>query len=336
MPPDPGNNDNPLVVVGASAGGIGALQQLVARLPADFAAPVVVVVHIGPDAGGALPDIITRTGPLDAAYAKSDEPLRLGRILVAPPDHHVCIVDGRVSLDRSPRVNSHRPSIDVLFRSAAEAHGGATIGVILSGSLDDGTAGAAAIRAASGRVVVQDPADALYDSMPSSALVAGVDVVVPARDLAAALVEMLDGHARSGSRTSVDGRQPEAGDEAWRNDRLGDHQSAELDQRDPERHTCPDCGGVLTLSGNGDDVSYRCRVGHEWSPRSLDHADRVRVENALWYAVRTLEDRAALLTRMAARADEHDQLLSAQHFHGLADDAQREAKVVRELLQHER
>jgi two-component system, chemotaxis family, protein-glutamate methylesterase/glutaminase len=159
-----------VVAVGASAGGVEALRALVAGLPPDYPGALLVVLHVPRDGPSALPAILDRSGPLPAATATDGETLRPGRIYVAPNDHHLLVLDGRLRLTRGPAENGHRPAIDPLFRSVARAYGRRAIGVVLSGSRDDGAAGLATIAARGGAAVVQDPADALYPWMPRAAI----------------------------------------------------------------------------------------------------------------------------------------------------------------------
>ncbi len=159
-----------VVVVGASAGGVEALRAFVSGLPVGLPAPVVVVLHIPRRAPSALPAILSRAGPLVATSAQHGAALRAGVIYTAPADRHVLVVDGQVHLSLGPVENGHRPAIDPLFRSAAVAYGPQAVGVVLSGTRDDGTAGLAAIAERGGRAFVQEPGDALYAAMPASAL----------------------------------------------------------------------------------------------------------------------------------------------------------------------
>lgn len=181
-----------VIVIGASAGGVAALRSLVSRLPGDLPASVLVVLHLPPGRRSALPMILTRSGPLPAVHPRDEHPLRHGEILVAPPDHHMVIVDGLVRITQGPAENGHRPAIDSLFRTAARWGGRRVIGVILSGTLDDGTAGLVAVSARGGVTVVQDPGDAVYPGMPRSVLHrVAVDHVLPAALLGELLARLV-------------------------------------------------------------------------------------------------------------------------------------------------
>src|SRR6185369_4969976 len=182
-----------IIVIGASSGGIEALRVLVGDLPRDFAASIFVVVHTGPGAPGVLHHILNRAGTVKAIDPTDGQEIKPGRIYVAPPDHHLILEPGKICLSRGPKENRFRPAVDPLFRSAAQVYGPRVIGVILSGGLDDGTAGLWALKKLGGTAIVQDPGDALFPSMPVNALrYVSVDYSVPIRDLGALLVRLTE------------------------------------------------------------------------------------------------------------------------------------------------
>src|SRR3954453_13407645 len=169
-------HDRDIVVIGASAGGVQALDDLVGRLPPELPAAVFVVLHLAAGGRSVLPSILERSGPLPAAVPAEQQFPERGHIYVAPPDRHLLLVGREVRLTGGPRENGHRPAIDPLFRSAARAYGPRVIAVVLSGTLDDGAAGARMVRDRGGTVIVQHPDDALYSDMPENTLaVAGAD-----------------------------------------------------------------------------------------------------------------------------------------------------------------
>ncbi len=183
-----------LVVMGASAGGVEVLTRVVKGLPTDLRAAICIVLHVAPGSPSMLAHILGRAGPLPCRPARDGERLRQGVILVAPPDHHLVIESGHVRLTAGPRENGHRPSIVVLFRSAAAALDSRVVGVVLSGTRDDGSAGLAAIKASGGATIVQDPKDAMYSGMPASAIAnVAVDAIVPSELVASTIAAMVKG-----------------------------------------------------------------------------------------------------------------------------------------------
>src|SRR5437762_6949375 len=181
-----------IIVIGASSGGVEVLTSLVSRLPETLPAAIFIVLHVRPDVPSLLPAILNRVGALPAAHAVDGEPIRTGRIYVAPPGKQIYLHKRRVGVELGPRENMHRPAIDPLFRTAAHHHGSRVIGVIASGALDDGTAGLQAVKEAGGVAVVQDPADAVCASMPAHAMArVAVDHCVKAVDLADLLVRLV-------------------------------------------------------------------------------------------------------------------------------------------------
>jgi two-component system chemotaxis response regulator CheB len=300
-----------LIVIGASAGGVEAISRLVAGLPANLSAAVCVVVHLRPYSESHLARVLERAGPLRVVPAKQDMPLRRGTIHVAVPDMHLLVHrdgdEGVLRLVRGPRENRSRPAIDPLFRSAALAFGPRVIGVILSGALDDGTAGLWTVKDRGGIAVVQDPDDAAVPSMPASALAeVEVDHVAAAATLGSLLARLT--REPAGHQASEDqlARHGDSTDQFHRE--LGIiavddeyHQRAER-YGEPSRFPCPECGGVLwDVSGQGP-VRFRCEVGHAHSAASLAESQTEVIEAAMWAALRALEDKVELSRRRASIA----------------------------------
>src|SRR3954467_4965236 len=197
-----------IVVIGASTGGVEALQALVQLLPADFPAAIFVVMHTGP--GSILPEILSRAGKIRAVRAEDKMSYERNRIYVAPPDRHLLINDGVMQLDAGPRENGSRPSIDPLFRSAARTHRERVAGVILTGTLDDGAAGLYAVKARGGLAIVQDPAEAASPEMPVNAMRhMKVDHCLPLAEIAPLLSKIASDENGSGEYSSGTMKQEE-------------------------------------------------------------------------------------------------------------------------------
>jgi two-component system chemotaxis response regulator CheB len=321
------------VVVGASAGGVAAIRTLVAGLPADFPGRILVVLHIPPSGGNALASILSRSTSLKVRLAANQDQLEPGLVLVARADHHLVVVDDTVLLTRGPQENGHRPAVDVLFRSAARSLGPRTIAVVLSGALDDGSAGLRAIRARGGIGVVQDPEDAQYSGMPSNAVrAADPEYVLPVADIPAVLAQLVT--------EEVPDASPNEDAELIRlmdAEKLMAEMSAENMHEahrpgTPSGLSCPDCHGVLFAIEEENFLRFRCRVGHAWSMQSLMAEQRTAVESALWMALRALEEKAALCTDMSDRAEAGGALISAQRFSEQASEATDAAEALRGLL----
>jgi two-component system chemotaxis response regulator CheB len=315
-----------VLVVGASAGGVEALVTFVRALPADTRHAVCVVLHVSPAGTSAMPNILSRAARLPVHNPADGDPLLGGHIYVAPPDHHLEIEPGRVRLTQAPRENGHRPAIDATMRSAAAAYDGAVVGFVLSGSRDDGTAGLLAIKRRGGWAVVQDPEEALYPAMPSSAIAhVDVDAVLPLSQMAGWLAQKWQEHPRAtgGVRAMPNPNTPAVGDSP-RQEATG------------TRFTCPDCGGVLFEQEEDALTRFRCSIGHVFSIESLAAGQAHELEGALWTAVRALEDRAELLRQLSARADSNRQQRSARAFEAQADDAERRSGLVRDAIEQAR
>jgi two-component system chemotaxis response regulator CheB len=319
-----------IVVLGASAGGVGALCSIIEELPADFPAAVFVVLHLAPHSQSALPAILSRSGRLPASHPAEGEGIETGRIYVAVPDRHLTVEGSRVRLSRNASENGFRPAVDVLFRTAARAFGPRVVGVVLTGNLDDGTAGLAAIKRCGGLAVVQDPADADYPGMPESAIAnVVVDYVVPLDGIGPLLDrlvrEPLPANGPAGCRDIEEEPDLMGIDDR---DTGGKSSSGE-----PSGFTCPECGGTLYERPGGKPAHFRCRTGHAYSPESLLARQTDALGATLWAALRSLEENAALSRRMGKRAREFGNDLSSGRHERRAAATEKHAGLLRALLE---
>jgi len=317
-----------VIVIGASAGGVEAISRIAAELPRDIRASIFVVLHIA-RGRSMLPEILTRAGRLPAAHPTDGEPLKYGRIYVAPPDHHLVVQTGSVRIVHTASENGVRPAVDPLFRSAARSYGSRVIGVILTGALDDGTAGIAAIKEAGGITVAQDPEEAFSPGMPRSAVNSGlVDHVVALRDIPLLLAALTEEDAPAMSRDTgphLRAMEPDLAEMPIALDG-GDRPGK------PSVFSCPECHGTLWELEEGGLLRFRCRVGHVYSPDSMLAAQTDEVDRALWTALRTLEERAALSHRLAARGRQRQHYRVDKAFTARAREAEQEANQIRALL----
>jgi two-component system, chemotaxis family, protein-glutamate methylesterase/glutaminase len=308
------------VFIGGSAGGIEALAELLARLPADLAAPVLVVLHVGMHGTSVLPAILDRVGSLHAVTPVDGETPVDGVVYVAPRGQHMVVDQRGVRLNEGPTEHGVRPAIDPLFRSAARTYGSRAIGIVLSGMLDDGTAGLGQIRAHGGWTLVQQPSEAAFANMPQSAIDhVDVDCVLPVAELADRVGELVDSSAQRPA--PLPPPEPDSGP------------AGDVDERDPPGMrtdiTCPLCGGVLWEEVRRQLTMYRCRSGHAYSADSLLAVQGEGLDTAIWRPIRMLQERGALLRRLGGRASAQGRERSARHFEEQADDAFRRAAELR-------
>lgn len=318
-----------IVVIGGSAGALDALRRIVHGLPPRFPASMFVVVHTAPHSTGILPSILAKAGLLPAAHAINGEQIQSGRIYVAPPDHHLLIDRGHVRLTRGPRENRFRPAVDPLFRTAAVTYGPRVVGVILSGGQDDGVLGLSYIKRHGGIAIAQDPAEADAPSMPEHAIrQIEVDHVLPAEDMAAVLGGLVRAPLGEAIMTNQETGPDiaESGTDALRSGSL---------PGPPSAFTCPECGGSLWELKDGDLIRFQCHVGHGFNGESLVTAQADNLESALWTALRTLEESAALRRRMARHARERGMSAIAESYEAHAEQSEARATIVRGVLVRE-
>jgi two-component system, chemotaxis family, protein-glutamate methylesterase/glutaminase len=322
-----------VIVIGASAGGVQALTKLVADLPRDLPAAVFIVLHISANAPSLLPIILGREAHLPVAHPVDGEEIQRGKIYVAPPDLHLLLEERHIKLVHGPKENLHRPSIDALFRSAARVAGPRVIGVVLTGSLEDGKVGMRAIKQRGGITIVQDPAEAPFPSMPMSVMQAiRVDYSLPLREIAPVL------SALSRQTVTEEGRYP-VPDDVEIEARIAE-QRMESDELIASiekigkisKLTCPDCHGALWEMHDQELLRYRCHVGHAFSAEALNDGQVQMLEVALWSAVRALEEQMMLAQRIGERARQANQHRAAMRFEERAETAKAHTSVLRQLL----
>lgn len=319
-----------IIVMGASAGGVEVLRQIVRHLPAGLPASVIVVTHLPPKGISVLPEVLSRSGPLLASHACDGEPIHLGQIYVAPPDHHLMLEPGRMTVTRGPRENRLRPAIDPLFRSAARAYGKRVVGVILSGALHDGVAGLLAVRAAGGVAVVQDPADAWMETLPRHASdIAGADHIVPAAAVPALLIDLVGKPGLLGGESAMIDPLDNMPQRVLR-----DMTAQEEGDRQGKLSvfTCPECGGCLWQVDESSVTRFRCHVGHAYHAEKLMEEQSQALEAALWTAVRTFREKGVLARQLASQQRAKGNRASAERFDEEALMADRYGALIRQCL----
>jgi two-component system, chemotaxis family, protein-glutamate methylesterase/glutaminase len=323
-----------IVVIGASAGGVAALMRLVADLPASFAAPVLVVVHVAPHAPSSIPKILGRCTSLPVAHAVDGEEIEPGRIYVAPPDRHLLVDHRRVLVRKGPKENRFRPSVDALFRSAAYLYGSRVVGVVLSGALDDGTSGMWAIKQRGGTTVVQEPSDAEHTGMPESVLQhVRVDHVAPVREMGALLRDLVAAPSTA-EAPALAARETERlelevaiarGDNAFE---MGMLEAGELSP-----FTCPECHGALVRLSDGPITRLRCHTGHAYTASALLASVTEAVEESLWQSMQRAEEATMLLNHMAEHLDRDGDHAGADLLHEKAHATAEQARTLHAFIE---
>ncbi len=319
-----------IIVVGASAGGVEALTEIVSTLPRKLSAAVFIVLHIPAQSPSLLPHILKRFTSLEAVHPQDGARIEHGYIYVAPPDHHMLIEQGKVRIVRGPKENRHRPAVDPLFRSAANVYGSRVVGVVLTGSLDDGTAGLLAVKRCGGIAVVQDPNEALYPGMPISALEnVEINYTLPLADIGPLLERLAREEAQG------EGGSPMADDMEMeiRQDEVDTTiMNSEAHVGMPSPFSCPGCGGVLWEIQDGELLRFRCRVGHSFSIESMMDEQAEALESALWVAMKTLQESAELSHRMARQAQQRGQDWMARRFEARFQQTQQRIALIQRVL----
>lgn len=318
-----------IIVIGASAGGVETLKTLLRGLSADLDAAIFIVLHVGASSQSQLSQVLQKECVLPVTEARDGELVRTGRVFVARPDYHLVVEADAVRLTRGPRENRVRPSVDALFRSAAYVYGPRVVGVILSGALDDGSAGLWWIKHRGGTCIVQDPRDALFPSMPENAIAqVQTDHVVSVREMPALFTTI--------AREEAEGTSADAPKELQIETKIAKEVNAlsagvmELGSASP--YTCPECHGVLVQLKGTTVPQFRCHTGHAYSINTLLSDVTEYVERSLWNSMRAIEESAMLLRHMARYLrDQRRDPRAASMFDQTAADTLRRSQVVREM-----
>jgi len=317
-----------IVVIGGSSGAAAPLRHILGDLRPDLPAAIFVVLHVPAQGTGLLATVASAASTLPVRQAENGMAIEPGHIYLAPPDHHLLLLPGRMMLGRGPRENMARPAIDPLFRSAALHYGPRTIGVILSGLLSDGADGLSAIKRCGGVALVQEPADATADEMPRHAIEATtVDLCVPAAKLGDVLSDLV--RERAGTAMPI---PPDiqlevdiAAGERIDSRRL-------IDIAEPAALTCPSCGGVLSKLKEAHPLRFRCQVGHAFNADVLAQQQESRVDEALRVALRIIEERAELVERMAADGRRSGRRALAESYGVRAREYREYADLIRQVV----
>ncbi|MCF2496693.1 chemotaxis protein CheB [Dyadobacter chenhuakuii] len=286
-----------VVVIGTSSGGLNALKTLINQLQENFPAPILVVQHISADAtGSVLLDVLNKQTNIHCQHAINGDILKNGHLYLAPSDHHLMIGDDqKILVTKGAQENRSRPAIDPLFRSAAVVFGSNVIGILLTGYLDDGTAGMIAIKRCGGTCIVQDPSDAEYPDMPANAIKqVDVDFCLPLMEMGGLLYQLL------ATKPETSGPIPkDILTEAKIAKRVLSDLPAVNSLGDQVPFNCPGCGGVLWKVDKGPLTRYRCHTGHAYTAQALIAEQTLKIEETMWTALRMFEERRNLLTTFA-------------------------------------
>jgi two-component system, chemotaxis family, protein-glutamate methylesterase/glutaminase len=324
------NKNKNIIVIGASLGGVEAMKTLVGGLPESCPAAILHVQHLDPNFPSLLSHILEGAGPLQVTIPGDIEPLKERHIYVAPPDHHMLLEQDHVRLTRGPKENRFRPSIDALFRSAAYAYGPRVVGVILTGLLDDGTAGLWSVKDRGGTTIVQDPREASAPSMPQSAMQnVKVDHRLSLGDIAPMLNELAHTPAAKEGAYAVSERMKLEVGIAKENSAID---KGIQEMFEASNYTCPECHGVLMQLKEGTILRFRCHTGHAYSAATLLEDGVQGVEGSLWGAIRSLEERILLLQQFAEHLENNHRGADAAALLQDIEKTKKKADLVRQAV----
>lgn len=323
-----------IIVIGTSAGGLKALGAIVGALPADIDAVLFIVQHLAPEKPSILPQILADVGSLPASHPSDGEPIQTGRIYVAPPDYHLLVNQGSMRVVRGPQENRFRPAIDSLFRSAARAYGSRVVGVVLTGYLDDGTVGLQAVKKRGGVAIVQDPNEAEYPSMAKSALrYVKVDHCLPLAEMPDLLVRL------SNQPAATEEEAYPVTEEIEVESKIAEQQmNTQEFLKNVEAigtrttYTCPECNGSIWQIGQEEPLRFRCHTGHSFTANVFLAEQTQNLENALWSAVRAMEEKVTFSRQMSERMKNYNLQSAAAKHEDYAMNLDKEVSLIRGII----
>lgn len=322
-----------VIVIGTSAGGLKALGAILSALPTNLNAMIFIVQHLAPDKPSILPEILADLSVLPASHPTDGESIQTGRIYVAPPDHHLLVNQGVMRVVRGPQENRFRPAIDTLFRSAARAYGPRVVGVVLTGYLDDGTVGLQAVKKRGGVAIVQDPKEAEYPSMAKSALqFVKVDHCLPLAEIPDLLVQLSKELAETEEEYPVTEEievEAKIAEQQLNTQEFLAHVEA-IGTR--TTYTCPECNGSIWQIGQDHPLRFRCHTGHSFTANVFLSEQTQNLENALWSAVRVMEEKVTLSRQMAAQMESYNLQSAADKYKDHANSLDAEVSLVRGII----
>lgn len=324
------------VVIGASAGGVEALRDVAARLPANLGVPVFVVLHVPPFMSSSLPEILTCAGQMPAEHPVDGTRIEPGRIYVAPPDHHLLIENDKIGVKKGPKENRFRPSVDALFRSAAYTYGAGAIGVVLSGALDDGVSGLWSIKRLGGTAMIQELSQARFESMPRSVLdYVEPDHILASTEIGTKLAWLVQHQSMPEAVHEPEVRQRLATevDIAARDSAF---QKGVMKLGELTEFTCPDCHGVLVRVDEGKLSRFRCHTGHAYTDNALLEGVMDSVGDMLWQVIRSLEEAVMVLKHMGENLQKAGEPARAETFFAKARELEERSTTYHsDTLRHE-
>lgn len=317
-----------IIVIGGSAGAVEAALELFRGLPPDLSATFFVVIHTSPNGDGRLSGLIDRAGHLGCSLAVDGEEFAPGKIYLAVPDHHLIVHDRLMRVVRGPRENRHRPAIDPLFKSAAVSHGPRVIGVILSGTLDDGSAGLFLVKKLGGLAVIQDPADSIFPAMPLNAMNAvEADHVTLLKDMPALLARL----SKESGGKPMDARQEDRTEaEIAENKLVSEDEMRKV--AEPSIFNCPDCNGTLFEYKDGGMLRFRCSIGHALGAETLLAEQSNQIEAALATSLRSMSENKRLYERLLEDFGKRKMAHSEEEMKGKIGEIEKHIQVIRNLL----